>query len=339
MSFLRNQWYVAARADEIADRPLGRTICNEPIALFRRRDGSIAALEDRCPHRKYALSKGAVIGDDIQCGYHGLQFDGTGACTKIPSQRTIPRGFGTRAYAAVARYGYVFVWIGEPDAADVALLPEAWSAITAPGWTAVHGFHHVRANYQLLIDNLLDLTHLAVIHKTTIASPGMPEPPLKVDVDGDRVRTYRALRNVDASPLHKAVSGLTGKVDRSWETEFVLPACVNLVIRARPTGTQDPRPHHLVLNALTPETESTTHYFWALPRCIRIDDPAASQALWQMNQTAFDEDAAVIEIQQRMIGGDPSPLLAALDGDEATAAARRIIARKLAEQASTATEA
>jgi phenylpropionate dioxygenase-like ring-hydroxylating dioxygenase large terminal subunit len=323
---------VAARTDEVADKPFGRTICGEPIVLFRRRDGSIAALEDRCPHRKYALSKGAVIGDEIQCGYHGLQFDGSGACTKIPSQRTIPRGFGTRAYSVVDRYGYIFVWMGEPAAADAALLPEAWASITAPGWTAVHGFHHVRANYQLLIDNLLDLTHLAVIHKTTIASPGMPEPPLKVDIDGDRVRTFRALNNVSASPLHKAVSGLTGMVDRSWETEFVLPACVNLVIRARPAGTQDPRPHHLVLNALTPETESTTHYFWALPRCIRINDANASKALWDMNQTAFDEDAAVIEIQQRMIDSDGTPLLAALDGDKAAAAARRIIAGKLAEQ-------
>ena len=101
-AFLRNQWYTAATAEELGTRPLGRRICNEPIAFFRRSDGSAAAVTDRCPHRKVPLSVGAVVGDDIQCPYHGFQFNGRGVCTLIPSQNEIPpRAFDIRSYAVI----------------------------------------------------------------------------------------------------------------------------------------------------------------------------------------------------------------------------------------------
>jgi vanillate O-demethylase monooxygenase subunit len=328
--FPTNQWYVAARSDEVAGAPFGRMICGEPIALFRRRDGSIAALEDRCPHRKYALSKGAVIGDEIQCGYHGLQFDGTGACTRIPSQTTIPRGFGTGAYAVVEKHALIFVWLGDAAKADPALLPD-WSINAKPGWSAVHGYHYVKSNYQLLIDNLLDLTHLAIVHKTTLAGPGLMENPLEVETDGDAVRARRMMRNVDPTPLHRAVKGLSGKIDRSHLTEFFAPAYVGVWVWAAPVGSNDKDPHHVVLNSLTPETERSTHYFWSVARCFALDDQRITKILHDMNKIAFDEDQAILEEQQRMIDGDRSgAALASLDGDTAGAAARRIVAKKLA---------
>src|SRR3990167_6220441 len=104
MPFLRNQWYVAAQSSEIEARPFARWILGEPLVLFRRRDGSVAALEDRCPHRRAPLSAGEVLGDEIQCGYHGARFKGNGTCTLFPSQPSGPgRGFAARSYRVVER--------------------------------------------------------------------------------------------------------------------------------------------------------------------------------------------------------------------------------------------
>src|SRR5262245_23096571 len=103
--FLRDQWYVAAMSAEVTDAPLGRTICNEPIVLFRPSSGGIAALEDRCPHRKAPLSLGRMCDGHIECAYHGIQFDGGGVCRLIPSQHAIPRGLTARSYPVVDRRG------------------------------------------------------------------------------------------------------------------------------------------------------------------------------------------------------------------------------------------
>jgi phenylpropionate dioxygenase-like ring-hydroxylating dioxygenase large terminal subunit len=96
--FLRNQWYTAATAAELTARPLGRTICNEPLVVFRRGNGEAAALTDRCPHRKAPLSSGEVVGDDIQCGYHGLRFAADGTCTHVPGNAPIGPNFRARSY-------------------------------------------------------------------------------------------------------------------------------------------------------------------------------------------------------------------------------------------------
>jgi len=119
MPFLRNQWYVAAQSSEIEARPFARWILGEPLVLFRRRDGSVAALEDRCPHRRAPLSAGEVLGDEIQCGYHGARFKGDGTCTLFPSQPSGPgRGFAARSYRVVERQALVFVWMGDAARAD-----------------------------------------------------------------------------------------------------------------------------------------------------------------------------------------------------------------------------
>ena len=91
--FLRNQWYTAATSAELGDKPLARTICNEPLVIFRSGNGNVAVLTDRCPHRKAPLSSGEVVGNDIQCGYHGIRFAPDGACTRVPGNAQIGRKF------------------------------------------------------------------------------------------------------------------------------------------------------------------------------------------------------------------------------------------------------
>ena len=342
--FLRNQWYVAAMASEIGHKPLGRTICNEDIVLFRRGDGSIAVLEDRCPHRKAPLSLGQVIGDDIECPYHGVRVNGTGACTLIPSQQNIPRGLKTQAYPVIEAYNLVFVWMGEAAKADPALLPD-WSPHTSPEWTTVYGYHHVKANYLLVIDNLLDLTHLAFVHKATLGASGPSDwlQQQKVWTDGEFVRTRRVMRSVAPSGLVKATKRFTTeKIDRFQESWFRAPSYILVTLGSELAGTRDDMefPHHIVPNSITPETETTTHYFWSAPRRYALEDAEISRLFYNVTKAAFDEDQAMIEAQQRRIDSDPrkSPL-ANLDGDAASVAARRLIAKKLASDTIAAAEA
>ena len=105
--FLRNYWYVAAYDREITRRPLGRIILGEPIVFYRLEDGTPVALEDRCAHRHLPLSMGKLVGDTLQCHYHGLRYDKTGACVRVPGlvcygQRNVIRSklAGSRVPAA-----------------------------------------------------------------------------------------------------------------------------------------------------------------------------------------------------------------------------------------------
>ena len=337
-SFPLQQWYVAALAGEVGRTPLARTICNAPLVLFRRGDSSLAALDDRCPHRLYQLSRGQIVGDDIECGYHGLRFDGAGTCTLIPAQRSIPAGFGVRSFPAVERCGLVFVWMGDATRADPSAIPD-FPENDGPGWAASGTLRHVEANYQLVVDNLVDLTHLTFVHKTTLAGPGIQENPLEVRVDGDRVIARRAMRGVDPAPIFRTMRDFPGKIDRFQNITFIPPSHVHIRIEAAPAGTTDDPDlvHHVVLNHLTPETERTTHYFWSVARRMRLDDVAIGQRLFELNRAAFEEDGEVLAHQQAMIDRDPAAaMLANLDADKATVAARRIVRRLIEDERSKA---
>src|SRR5579863_3320431 len=128
--FLRNRWYVAAFPDEVGRTLLARTFLNEDVVLFRKQDGSLSALEDRCAHRRLPLSAGRLLGDTIQCGYHGLVYNGTGACIKVPGQE-IPNGTRVRSYPVIERNQYVWIWMGDPKNADEKLLPD-YSRLSLP---------------------------------------------------------------------------------------------------------------------------------------------------------------------------------------------------------------
>ncbi len=337
MEILRNQWYVAATAAEVGRTPFARRICGQPMVMFRRQDGSVAVLDDRCAHRKVPLSQGEVIGDEIQCGYHGFRFDGSGACTLISTKAdTIPRGLGGRAHAAIERPTLIFVWLGDAAAADLSLVPD-FSLNEAPGWAVVHGYTYVKGHHQLLMDNVLDLTHVMFTHKTTLAGGGVTDNPLEVTVAGDRVHARRLMRNVDTAPIFKAAKGLAGKIDRWQILDFVPPIYMVANLGAMPPGQAKElgkEPTHIIYNSFTPETERSTHYFWQVVRDWSVDDRKVSDMYRDMIVLAFDEDARIVEGQQQRIDDDPAGApLASFSGDRAGQEARRIVARKLADEA------
>jgi phenylpropionate dioxygenase-like ring-hydroxylating dioxygenase large terminal subunit len=332
--FPLNQWYVCARSPEIRHAPLTRMICGVPLVFWRKREGGVAALDDRCPHRKYPLSEGHLHADEIECGYHGIRFGSDGRCTLIPAQSEVPRGFAARAYPVVEKSALVYIWMGDPAKADESAIPE-FIENSAPEWAPARDYLRIEANWQLIIDNLLDLTHLTFVHKTTLASTGIQENPLVVTVDCDRVNARREMMNVEPAPIFHTIRHFENNIDRFQNITFISPNHVYIKVEARPAGQVDDPDHihHVVLNHLTPETERSTHYFWSISRRIKINDPTLTDLLGRMNRTAFEEDAIILRHQQRMLeipGGEP---LVNLSADKAVNEARRIIRRKFEEEA------
>src|SRR5262249_29040956 len=216
LMFLRNGWYAAIWSNDLQARPLGRTLLNEKVVLFRNGRGQAAALEDCCCHRAAPLSKGEVSGDYIVCGYHGLKYDINGQCVEVPGQTMIPRGAKVRSYPVCEKWGAVWIWMGEPAKADESKIPNLYW-LADPAWTATPRYIHLKSNYQFLIDNLLDLTHVIYVHKKTLAGdPREATTPTKTKRLPDGVRVGRWLIDFVPPPLYAKAGNFTSNVDR-WQ--------------------------------------------------------------------------------------------------------------------------
>src|SRR5438105_1520499 len=155
--FLRNYWYVAASAPEIGRKPFRRIIMNEPVVFYRTEDGTPVALEDRCPHRRLPLSMGRLVENDVlQCHYHGLRFDRTGACVRVPGQDMIPATARVKSYPVAERYKWLWIWMGDPALADPSKITD-YHWLDDPDWGAKTDYLYAQCNWQLVNDNLLDL--------------------------------------------------------------------------------------------------------------------------------------------------------------------------------------
>src|SRR5690606_22107250 len=167
MSYLRNAWYVAMWAEDLPSGQLEpRTMLGEPLVLFRHSDGGVRALLDICPHRHAPLHLGSLQANDtVQCGYHALQFDDRGECVHNPhGSGRIPPGCRVRAYPAVEKHGIVWVWMGEKEA-DALLIPDYSCLDQGSQVASKRDWLTMNANYRLVIDNLLDLSHVPFLHK------------------------------------------------------------------------------------------------------------------------------------------------------------------------------
>ncbi len=267
MQVLENIWYCAAHTQEIGDKPLARIICGMPMVFYRGESGDIAALEDRCPHRQAPLSLGSVIGNDIQCNYHGLIFDRAGICVHIPRQDAISAANRIRAFAVVERWGFIWVWWGDREKADPATIPELpWT--TDPERRVVYFYWHVKANFQLMADNLLDISHVDFLHKHSIASKidagakaaEAPKVTIETKVEGDAVHSLRLVHNTMLAGVAAKWQGSEGPVTRISTGKWLPPnSCILKLQFAEPDGSIK-----CTINLdhiMTPETDGTCHYF------------------------------------------------------------------------------
>src|SRR6202047_1355999 len=328
--FLRNYWYVAATDAEVGRKPLARTIMGEPIVFFRTEEGAPVAMEDRCAHRHLPLSMGKLVGDELQCHYHGLRFGTDGRCTRIPGQEQIPRGAKVKTYPVAERYHWIWIWMGDPALADPAAIAD-FHWLDDPNWGAKASYLHVEANWQLVVDNLLDLTHLAFVHQSTIGNAAVAEgATVKVERGPNNVVVTRWIIDQEPPPTFKKVGGFTGKVDRWQIIDFVPPAFLRLAVGAPPTGPGAPDGKRVGgigmrnLNAITPETETTSHYFWGQAHDFDVKNPDTTEKIFQQIKTAFLEDVSVFSAQQRNLNIIANPPQVDINADAGTIAARRI---------------
>jgi vanillate monooxygenase len=339
--FPRNAWYVACTPDEFADKPLGRQICGQRMVFYRGPGEVVAALEDWCPHRGAPLSLGTVRDGRLVCGYHGLEMGCDGKTVAMPGQRV--RGFPPiRAYPVLERHGFVWVWPGDPALADPAKLPALpWA--DHPEWAYGGGLYHVGCDYRLMIDNLMDLTHETYVHASSIGQKEIDEAPCTTRVDGEEVVTSRFMHAITAPPFWQMALRMNGlptdqPVDRWQICHFTPPSHVMIevgVALAGQGGVEAPaaaKASAIVVDFITPETETSIWYFWGMARHFKPHDASLTTQIRDGQGRIFAEDRELLELQQRNLLAHPTRELLKLNIDTGGVQARRILDRLVAAE-------
>jgi phenylpropionate dioxygenase-like ring-hydroxylating dioxygenase large terminal subunit len=337
-AFVHHQWYVAAYSAEVGRDLLARTILGEPIVFYRTEAGEVVALADRCVHRRFPLSESRLDGDRIVCGYHGFTYDAAGSCVAVPGQARIPRTARVPAYPVVELDSFVWVWIGDSAAADPGLIPRApWLA--DPCYTTVCGMEPLAARYELLVDNLLDLSHETYLHGGYIGTPEVANTPITTEVDEDNRIIYvsRHMDDAECPSFYAKSTGIDGRITRWQDIEYRPPCLYLLHIRVAPVGVtpdpdgSDPHGFHVeVVYAITPETEHSTHDFWAVARDFALDDQQVSDFLAESNRTVVLQDVEALNILEGVIATEPAAFQElSVNIDTGGLAARRML-RKMA---------
>jgi phenylpropionate dioxygenase-like ring-hydroxylating dioxygenase large terminal subunit len=333
VSFVRNTWYMGAWSSEVSDKPVARKMLSEPVVMFRTSSGALGALRDVCPHRAVPLSLGTVEGEHLRCPYHALEFDTAGICRLNPHVKSAPERITNGSYPVVERHGMIWVWLGDAAAADPETIVDYSIFNDASRFTTCTGYLHVLADYRLVIDNLMDLAHAEYIHPNTVGSLGAAKVQQAKVVQGDGSITVHSLwPNLPPNAVSKPVWTKSERVDQYQDMTW-RPAS-NLLLdlgymapgEGRSDGNHTPSAH-----ILTPETDRSTHYFWAFARDFAMSSAEVTAGIAETVQSAFlTEDKPMIEAAQLNLDGAGATLRNFTVGDAGSAAVRREIERLLA---------
>ncbi len=342
-----HQWWIGAYSHEVGRPPMQRRILEQPVLMYRTEAGMPVALAGLCPHRLYPLIKGCLDGDTLQCGYHGFTFDPTGRCVRIPSQDSVPAKFAVRRYPLIERAGVIWIWTGKEGREDPSLLPDVESmGLGAQGWAVEqHPVATIKGRYQLLIDNLLDLSHISFIHSASIPGGGaVVRLPCRISETKASLLVQRVGHALPSNPHYRFLfPHYEGAVDQCFDTEFFGPNLIRTggAIHASGDGSAAaPRPLGVTnfLHGITPESPTSVHYFVMTARDFRIDDAAIASANLAMGAMIQPEDIAVIEsIESNVAQFASTRRELSVATDEGALLARRRLATQIrAERAATA---
>ncbi|MBR9911698.1 MAG: Rieske 2Fe-2S domain-containing protein [Gammaproteobacteria bacterium] len=295
-SIVRNRWYIAAFSNEISCEPMERTLLNKPVVMYRKENGTPVAMYGLCPHRYFPLAKGRLEGDAIVCGYHGFKFADTGECIDVPSQDNVPPVICQPAYPLEERGPICWIWMGDADKCDTSLIPPYEDfGLQQPGWHySSENYFHLNGRSQLLVDNLMDLTHLPYVHHHIPGGEAMAKIPITTE---ERDLSFRVVRGGKApwNPYFAAVFGKDAAYEGVAEfdslSDFYGPEFIktSLPIITRLEGRDDVPAELgslLILHGITPETDKTTHYFGFSTRNFRLGDE-------QLDQFQLDGDCKI----------------------------------------------
>lgn len=331
--FLRKCWYAAGWSRDFAPEALTSvTILNEPIVIYRKTDGAAVALHDRCCHRFAPLSMGRIEGDDLRCMYHGLKFAPSGKCVEIHGQPKIPPQALVRTYPIVDKYSIAWLWMGDSGLVDESLIPD-FVGVDDPQWVMKPGRMDYNANYVLINDNLLDLSHIAFLHRNSLGASFTPEgvsrPTITKTARGVRVENW-----IKSGPSQMSSTLSRTRID-IWQTyEFVIPGVFLLTADFYPEGTAakfpereavgvEPMHRQFTCQAVTPLTDDRTCYFFAYGPWAK--EPQHAETLYQLGLKAFNEDRVMIEAQQKNINRSPESKMMTIAIDSGVAQFRRMM--------------
>jgi vanillate O-demethylase monooxygenase subunit len=339
--YLRNAWYVAGFADEVAgDRLLARRLLDRPVVFFRKPDGGFAALEDRCPHRFAPLSAGKLCdgGAALLCPYHGLRFDSSGSCVHNPhSNGSIPKAARVASFPVVERHGLLWWWPGEPALANPALIPDYSGIARAHPDGSFRGYLPTRCHYELLVDNILDLTHADYLHAGTLGNGSLTRAKAHItDVDERTVNVSWESSGEVAPPAFDAHLRRPGEPADQW-TEVTWTAPGNMLLHVGATLQGDDRAlgvDVLTAHVATPESESSTHYWFWATRTFALSAAENARIRGFVEYAFAQQDKPMLEAQQQNMGGTDfwslKPVL--LPSDAAAVRARRKLAQLVENQ-------
>ena len=307
--YLRNTWYVAAWDSEIDRTPRQIKVCGEKIVVFRTEAGDPVALIDACPHRKLPLSRGRIKGDHIECGYHGLTFDCSGSCVRVPGQEHIPAATNIHSYPVESRYGLVWIWMGDPALADTDTIFKI-EQFGNPDWGINKGAAMAfPCNYLYVTDNLLDPSHVAWVHQGSFGNAACEDEPLEVTGTDNGVIVSRWMYDVEVAPFYQKLVPFEGACDREQHYEVRYPSLAYIKAIFTPAGTGGdvnnlPEGQYFQMdsyNFMTPEDERTTRYYWFQMRNVLPDDAEISKYMSDSVEVAFNEDREIlIDVQKGM---------------------------------------
>lgn len=312
--FLFDAWYVAAMDRDLKNLPMPIKILNERIVLYRQTDGTAVALEDACVHRKLPLSMGRIRGDDIECGYHGLVYNATGACVRIPFSERISKNARVRSYPLVSRYGMLWIWMGKPELADPANIfhVEHWGD---PSWGVTRGdAMTVNCNYLYMTDNLLDPSHVAWVHRSSFGNSACESTPVQVSATETGMIASRWMRAVEVAPIYVPFMPFQGLCDRLQHYEVRYPSHALIKAVFVPAGEGGPdaesRESAFIMdsyNFLTPVDAEHTRYYWFQMRNVFPDDEGLSSLMSEGVKGAFEEDREILNAVQRSFAETRTP--------------------------------
>lgn len=341
--FVRNAWYAAGFYDMFDENGfLSLVMLDQPVVVYRKSDGTLVALEDRCVHRRAALHQGRIEGDNVRCMYHGLLFDPGGKVLSIPGQDLVPARACVRSFPVAERGGWIWVWMGAPEKADEALIPPLFG-VRDPEWMQPKSFLDYQAQYELINDNLTDLSHISYVHANSFgADLTWAERRAEVSMIDRGVRAERWLPNTPPiPPLGKAAAH--SKTDQWIAVDFLVPGIFILYGETYPVGTAEhfgfkkptgiePLFTHYSQQAVTPTGPTTSRYFYAWGPKASCATPEEAEIMGGILQKAFLEDKTIIEQQQKNVDLDPSHPVMPIAADKGVMLFQRLMKKLMEEE-------
>jgi phenylpropionate dioxygenase-like ring-hydroxylating dioxygenase large terminal subunit len=334
---IRNCWYVAGRAAEIGRPPLARKLLGVEVALFRTEAGAPVAMRNRCPHRSFPLARGRLVGDRLVCGYHGMEFGTDGVCAHMPALTNAPAFAIVQTYPIADRGPLTWIWMGAPDLADEALIPDT-SWLSDPAWGTVTGSFRINSDYVAMHENLIDQTHFPFLHPGSVGTPEYARSKLTASTENNQVVIRRELKDAPPPGVYGKPANLMHKrVDRTSEARFVSPALHTAFASVRdpvPDAGQPELYRYNITHAFTPETNNSIHYWWFNSRDYRTQDREIDTFMFEAHSQAYQEDVEALEWINEVVRNDGEAQFdLSFAPDKPGLMARRIMYRLSAQEA------